>query len=185
MSISRLIGFGVAGALGAFSVFSPAAADTKVLQVDILGTTEIYKFVVAVALPTAQAPLARFGTQTTVDVSKYVTLGKNGQNEVVATSVGVVPVDGDLPALPPGTVAVLRVQGKSECQVPHGNDYAPLERGASSFIVSNSGANIWEIGAVRGIVSIRLVKGADQFGDWEAYRADASKYVTYTCDKYL
>jgi hypothetical protein len=168
---------------GAFAPCSSSLAETKVLQVDISATPEIYKFVTAVASVTAKARLGP-GTTPPTKISKYLTIGKQGNEDAVVTSIGVVMAGEDLPLLQSDTVAVLRVQAKDECQVPHGNEYLPLQRGISSFVVSYNGENIWEIGIVRGVVSIRLVRNATEFGDWESYNSDPSKYHTYTCDKY-
>jgi len=170
---------------GAFAPLSTGLSDTKVLQIDMSATPEIYKFVTAIASLTAKAPMGSIlGTKLPTEVSRYVTIGKKEHEEAVATSIGVIAAGGDLPSLPPDTVAVLRVQAKNECQVPHGNEHLPLQRGTSPFIVSHDGSNIWEIGVIGGVVSIRLVRSATEFGDWESYNSDPSKYRTYTCNKY-
>ncbi|MFL5236405.1 MAG: hypothetical protein ACJ8EL_02150, partial [Rhizomicrobium sp.] len=170
MRLTDPITFALTLFVGGFAPLSTGLAETKILQVDILASQEIHKFVTAIASPTAKAPMGSIlGTTLPAEVSKYVTIGKKEGEEAVVTSIGVIARGGDLPSLPPDTVAVLRVQVKDECQVPHGNEYLPLQHGISPFIVSYDGANIWEIGAVRGVVSIRLVRSETEFGVWESY----------------
>jgi len=175
-----LVAAGVLSLVGAFAPFSGSHAETKVVQVDVSATPEIYKFITAIASMTAKAPAAN-GTRP----RKYLTIGKKGDEEAFVSSIGVLASDGESPFLPPDTVAVLRVQAEDGCQVPHDNEYLPLQRGISTFIVSHDGENIWEIGIVRGVVSIRLVRSATEFGEWEPYKSDPSGYRTYPCDKYL
>jgi hypothetical protein len=171
--------------VGGFVPLSTSLAETKILAVDVLASQEIYKFVTAIASPTAKAPMGPIlGTKLPNEISKYVTIGKKGNEEAFVSSIGVVAPDSDLPSLPPDTIAVLRVQAKDECQVPHGNEYLPLQRGISPFIVSYDGANMWEIGIIHGVVSIRLVRSDTEFGAWEFYNSDPSKYRIYTCNKY-
>jgi hypothetical protein len=95
----------------------------------------------------------------------------------------IVP-DGQAPEFPAGTVAIMVVRHQGECQPPHGNDSLALAKRIFSFFVDYRGKNIWEVGAVSGFGSFRLVKGMDDFGPEEKLNVDPARYKVYPCSQY-
>jgi hypothetical protein len=139
---------------------------------------DVYAMVAAIAPSTAQAKLR--GAQT---FEKVVTIGRNANGEPVVTSMQVLS-PGAKPTMPDGTLAVLFAHYEGQCGAPSGADDYPATNGVETFVVSASGANVWEIGFAHGTTSVRLMKSPGSFGDWEAFQKSPDKYVAYGCDKY-
>lgn len=139
---------------------------------------EVNEFVLAIAKPTAEARIR--GNQ---EVIKAVTLGRNANKEAVVTSMQIL--DGNQqPEISQGSIALMLVHHKGQCQLPQGDEWRALEKGIIVFVVDSTGTNIWEIGYERGKRSIRLVRGPNQFGPAEEFNIDPNRYRTYACDKY-
>ncbi|MDB5430644.1 MAG: hypothetical protein JWP35_1760 [Caulobacter sp.] len=138
---------------------------------------DVYEMVKAVGPPTAQAKMR--GDQR---FEKTLTMGRGSDGQLAITSMQALGPD-QKPALPAGTVAVLYAHYQGQCAAPNGADDFPASQGVATFVISSSGASIWEIAAVNGVTSIRLVKDGG-FGPWEAFQANPERYAVYRCDKY-
>jgi len=136
--------------------------------------TDVYNFVKDVAAPTAAAR-----TRGDQQAEKMVTLGRDG-GQLVVTSIGFLPRSGPSD-LAKGTVAVMIVHYKGQCDTPYGNDNAPVAPGLQVLVASSSGERIWEIAKPTDRVVIRELKSADTSGPWEDFQTDAAKYTTYPC----
>ncbi len=159
---------------------SAATAETPVIQLDesdFHATADVHRFILAIAEPTATA---RTGDGQS---DRAVTLGRNSKGELVVTSMQVMAA-GQSPDFPDGTVAVMIVRRPGVCQPPHGEDYRGLFKRIFTFVIDHRGQNIWELGYVHGVGSIRLVKGPDAFGPEETFNVDPSRYKTYACANY-
>jgi hypothetical protein len=138
---------------------------------------DVYEMVKAVGPPTAQAK-----TQGDQRFEKTLTMGRGSDGQLAITSMQVLG-EGRKPSMPAGTVAVLYAHYQGQCAAPNGADDFPASQGVATFVISSSGANIWEIAAIDGVTSIRLVKDGG-FGPWEAFQANPERYAVYRCDKY-
>jgi Ankyrin repeat len=66
---------------------------------------------------------------------------------------------------------------------PSGNDDRLMRPGVPLFMIGDRGLDVWEIGLVSGVVSIRS-ESWSVVGPWEPFQSDATKYAIYT-QRYL
>ncbi len=61
---------------------------------------------------------------------------------------------------------------------PSRTDDKLVEGGIPAFVIGANARDVWEIGRVKGITSVRLVS-KDQLGPWEAFQSDPRNYQYY------
>jgi hypothetical protein len=103
-----------------------------------------------------------------------------------AMGIAYGPSDAPLRPLPsPGKkeVADVFIHTEIRDKQPGGNDNKLMRRGVPVFIIGDRGLDVWEIGIVSGVVSIRSLSWS-VVGPWEPFQNDRTKYTIYT-QRYL
>ena len=153
---------------------------------DLQASPDLAAFVEAIGSATAGAKIG--GTDQ--EYEKFLTFGRNAANEIVVTAISLVGKQGGNISrlLTPGVIGVAHVHyggPNGLVQPPNsGDDSIAKARNLPSFVIGSTGRNVWELGRSNGNISIRSVLPNNNYGRWEPYQPDASKYKIYNGSKY-
>jgi hypothetical protein len=160
-----------------------AQALPSVSTADLQASPDIAAFVASIGPATANAQIG--GTDQRYE--KFLTFGRNADNEVVVTGISVVGRQGGNIAglITPDVISIAHVHYDTLVQPPNsGDDSIGKVRNLPSFVIGNTGQNVWEIGRVNGNIAIRSVGTNNTFGQWEKYQSNADNYRIYNGRKY-
>lgn len=77
------------------------------------------------------------------------------------------------------TIAVVHVHYVSLGGPPHRADDSSACEGLRSYVISGTGAYVWEVGRLDGGAAIRLINSDGNPGRWERYNENAAAYRIY------
>ena len=136
---------------------------------------DLAAFVRAIGEPTATATIG--GTDQNYE--KIIVFGRNAEGAVVVRAIALVgPNGGSVPAVQ-GRIGLAHVHYEGLNQPPHAGDDSAARRNVSSFVIGATGQNVWEVGRVNTVNSIRSVLPGNQYGTWEVFQVEPENYTIY------
>lgn len=161
---------------------SAAAKKTQALPSisteDLQAPPDLAAFVREISTATAKA---RIGGRDQ-DYEKSLSFSRNSDNQIVVTAISIVGKQGGGVSglLTSGVIGIAHVHYNGLVQPPHSGDSSIAKvRNLPSLVIGSSGKNVWEIGRINGNYAIRSVIGFNNYGRWEIFQGDASKYKIY------
>jgi hypothetical protein len=148
---------------------------------DTVENTELDAFMKDIAVP-----LANLRVTGGANPEKFITVGLNGDDQLVVTSVQVLGLQGGSNLyIPDNAVAIAHTHPTGAYQAPNGGDDSYLiVTSKPSFVVGRTGSNVWEIERDEGIPQIRLIQSGSEFGPWEPFQSNPTKYTIYNDRRY-
>lgn len=150
---------------------------------DLQGPSDLSAFVQGIGPATANA---RIGGRDQ-NYEKFLTFGRDSDGQVIVTGISLVgPQGGNISGLlTPDVISVAHVHYQGLNQPPNSGDNSILKfRNLPSYVIGDTGRNVWEIGRVSDTISIRSVGPNNTFGAWEKYQSNANNYRIYNGNKY-
>ncbi|HEX4197477.1 MAG TPA: hypothetical protein VHZ26_08545 [Caulobacteraceae bacterium] len=120
------------------------------------------------------------------DPEKFITVGQNDQGQYIITSVQIIGSQGGTNLwIPSDAVAIAHTHPVGAYQAPNGADDSYLfATGKPSFEIGVTGSNLFEIERNQGAPSIRVIQPSNNFGQWEKFQADPTRYRIYSDSNY-
>jgi hypothetical protein len=150
-------------------------ATPSVSTADLSAPADLSAFVRGIAGPTATATIGG----TNQEYEKFIVFGRNAGGEVVVRAIALMGPNGGVVPSVQGRIGLAHVHYEGLNQPPHAGDDSATRRNVPSFVIGSTGQNVWEIGRVNTVNSIRSVLPNNQFGTWEPFQVNPDHYTIY------
>jgi hypothetical protein len=150
-------------------------ATPSVSTADLSAPADLSAFVRGIAEPTATATIGG----TNQEYEKFIVFGRNAGGEVVVRAIALMGPNGGVVPSVQGRIGLAHVHYAGLNQPPHAGDDSATRRNVPSFVIGSTGQNVWEIGRVNTVNSIRSVLPNNQFGPWEQFQVNPDNYTIY------